>query len=107
MNILILFLLSQVILPSEFNLKIPNQERIAKIDNKIYLVKYTNISEGFSVPATYPAGQPHHGCKCLVYFVEDNLLLGTTEATWTPNGCFEDNPQMIAEKVLEELRNNL
>jgi len=87
--------------------KITDQRRPARIEDKLYIVKYTKISEGFSVPATYPAGQPHHSCICVVYFMDEDLRIGEMPAQWTPNGCFEDNPQMIAEQVLEELRNNL
>jgi hypothetical protein len=96
-----------VITINDERLKLPDQERIAKIDEKIYQVKYTHISVGYSVPATYPAGQPHHSCTAIVYFSDTDLKIGEMSATWTPQGCFEDNPQMIAQQVLEQLRNNL
>ncbi len=78
-----------------------------------------------SVPATMPPGQPHYSAKitvidtgmisstcsgvvvtCAVY--GEKIQVGQTfSGQWTPDGCFEDDPVALVEKVLGHDHNTI
>ena len=82
-----------------------------------YGIVYKYDKSHFSVPATYPVGQPHYDCKVTVYHAEcrqanngtifylwqakpENIVGEPFDGVVTPHGCFEDETADMVKKAL-------
>lgn len=62
MTNLFLAVISNILFNITGDARLTTATRTAVISNQLYAVKYTYSSQFCTIPATYPAGQPHYSC---------------------------------------------
>lgn len=101
MMILLLFFLAQeeASMPNELS----HAKRTLELPGHFILIEAEYDESWATVPATNPPGQPHYSAMIKVSEVldgEQRLIAQIDDGTWTPNGCFEDDPLMLTELAL-------
>jgi hypothetical protein len=86
------------------------QKRSITVSNVLYGILYdVHSMDGFSIPATWPPGEPHYGCTVRVYAISSDVTKASKhvaefEAQWTKEGCWEDDPLMVVGRALKWTR---
>ncbi len=88
----------------------PNKKatRTCVIDKAIYVVEYTYNPIYFSVPNTYPAGDPHYHAKIKVTKFDGDGFKPVGQpffGEYIEKGCFEDVPEKLVAQALAQTPN--
>lgn len=107
MKILIIFLLLGSICQAQlWNRENEIAYKFHKDSTGFYLIKYEYNPDSYSVPLTYPAGEPHYFALITVYRVVENdtIQIGQSfDGTYVEKGCFED----VSEDQVKEAKRTI